>query len=175
MLSSAFFKCNIAVFFVFFQLASQPLCDVTVLQQIDEETTCDNNPWAFKWTLKPLQIAGTLGLDILPFMTLENLSWIADENYICGFWEGLLAKTLSTLLRSYHIKYYSCTKFKGSACTRLLCFSHETSQNVKLSIRLMRQIFVMFFSEKDFRDIERVFKVSISSYSCFFFQWVLWY
>ncbi|XP_033984441.1 LIM domain only protein 7 isoform X5 [Trematomus bernacchii] len=24
--------------------ASQPLCDVTVLQQIDEETTCDNNP-----------------------------------------------------------------------------------------------------------------------------------
>nr|XP_046259275.1 LIM domain only protein 7 isoform X4 [Scatophagus argus] len=26
------------------KLASQPLCDVTVLQQIDEETTCDNNP-----------------------------------------------------------------------------------------------------------------------------------
>uniref|UniRef100_A0A671UUE8 Ubiquitin C-terminal hydrolase L3 n=1 Tax=Sparus aurata TaxID=8175 RepID=A0A671UUE8_SPAAU len=24
--------------------ASQPLCDVTILQQIDEETTCDNNP-----------------------------------------------------------------------------------------------------------------------------------
>ncbi|KAF0026663.1 hypothetical protein F2P81_021400 [Scophthalmus maximus] len=26
------------------KLASQPPCDVTVLQQIDEETTCDNNP-----------------------------------------------------------------------------------------------------------------------------------
>ncbi|KAK1906547.1 L-fuculokinase [Dissostichus eleginoides] len=26
------------------QLASQPLRGVTVLQQIDEETTCDNNP-----------------------------------------------------------------------------------------------------------------------------------
>ncbi|XP_031144811.1 LIM domain only protein 7 isoform X4 [Sander lucioperca] len=26
------------------KLASQPLCDMTVLQQIDEETTCDNNP-----------------------------------------------------------------------------------------------------------------------------------
>ncbi|XP_051258999.1 LIM domain only protein 7 isoform X4 [Dicentrarchus labrax] len=26
------------------KVASQPLCDMTVLQQIDEETTCDNNP-----------------------------------------------------------------------------------------------------------------------------------
>lgn len=41
------FKCNITCF-VFFQPASQPLCDMTILQQIDEETTCDNNPWTLK-------------------------------------------------------------------------------------------------------------------------------
>lgn len=53
-----------------FQLANQPPCDVTVLQQIEEETCGDGNPWTL--TRGKLQIAGTLGLDILSFMTLEN-------------------------------------------------------------------------------------------------------
>lgn len=57
-------------------------------------------------------IVGTPGLELKP----------ADENYICVFpvcdQEGKLAKKLSPLMCLYHIKYYSCTKCKGSACTR---------------------------------------------------------
>lgn len=169
----AVFKCNI----VFFQLASQPLCDVTVLQQIDEETTCDNNPWTLKWTSKPLQIAGTVGFGHTSIYDSRK-----SQKYICVFsvcdWEGKLAKKLSTLTCLYHIKYYSCTKCKGSACTRVFkCFSRETSRNMKLSVRLLRRIFVMTFTKTDFRDIKRVFKepCRIISCSCFFLRRVLWY
>lgn len=42
------FSWSVMLMFIFFQLASQHPCDVTVLQQIDEESTCDNNPWTFK-------------------------------------------------------------------------------------------------------------------------------
>lgn len=53
-----------------FQPANQPPCDVTVLQQIEEETCGDGNPWTL--TRGQSQIAGTLGMDILSFTTLEN-------------------------------------------------------------------------------------------------------
>lgn len=64
----------------------------------------------------------------------------------------------------YHNKYYICTKCKGSACNRVFkCSSHETSQNIKLSIRLLRHIFVMTFTETDFKDIGSFHELAGSS------------
>lgn len=78
------------------KLVNQHLCDVTVLQQIDEETTSDNNPWILKWTLKPLQLTGTLGWDVSLFMILlkpQAIPWWESYLFLqCVIKEGTLAK-----------------------------------------------------------------------------------
>lgn len=152
------------------QLASPPPCNVTVLQQIDEESTCDNNPW----TLEPQQTAPTCGhtsiydsrkpvesLMRIFFLLLLLLFSVRD----C---EGERARRLSTLM---FLWYSSCIKCKGSACTRVL------------NVLAMKLVIVFTITEADlsnhsgvrFTDIGRVLKGTFFFFFMLLFPQVSWY
>lgn len=126
--STSWAKCvfpSVTLLSALVQLPHPLRCDLTVLQQIDEETTCDNNPWIH-----------------------YRLCWsrLFDEKNIFVF----MSTCCLQLIVFITCKVPQTQKWKGSAHNRifLVHLRHKTGWIPKISLRF----FFMLSQEPEMRD-----------------------